>query len=72
MDKLKDPNIAEAFQAQLGGKFATLYLLDIEDLTSNFSDTVQETAEEVLNEGKQKVNHGSQMRYSIYAIQEDP
>ena len=28
LEKLKDPKIAEVFQARVGGKFAALYVLD--------------------------------------------
>ena len=57
LEKLKDPQINEIFQAQLGGRFAALNLLnsDINDLTTSFTEIVQETAEEVL--GRQRKKH---------------
>ncbi|XP_076443957.1 uncharacterized protein LOC143282244 [Babylonia areolata] len=57
LEKLKDPEIEEVFQAQLGGRFAALSLLDnnINDLTNTFNEAVRETAEEVL--GRQRKKH---------------
>lgn len=57
LEKLKDPEIEEVFQAQLGGRFAALNLLDrdINDLTNSFNEAVRETAEEVL--GRQRKKH---------------
>ena len=57
LDKLKDPEIVEVFQAQLGGRFAALSLLDgdIDALTNNFNETVLKTAEEVI--GRQRKKH---------------
>jgi len=57
VEKLKDPDVEEIFQAKLGGRFAALTLLDndINDLTNNFNEAVRETAEEVL--GRQRNKH---------------
>ena len=57
LDKLKDPNVEEIFQAKLGGRFAALTLLDndINDLTINFNEAVRATADEVL--GRQRRKH---------------
>ena len=57
LEKLKDPEVNEVFQAQLGGRFAALNLLDsdINDLTNSFNEAVRETAEEVL--GRQRKKH---------------
>ena len=50
LDKLNDPEIAESFQAKIGGKFAPLLVVDkdIQSLTEEFSSAVVETAKEVL------------------------
>ena len=58
LEKLKDPNVAEVFEAQIGGKFAPLLLLDadgtgIDNLTDMFNTAVTETAMEVL--GKKRI-----------------
>ena len=56
LEKLQDPTIASAFQAQLGGKFAALNLLDsdINELAGGFRDAVLETAEVVLGRDRKK------------------
>ena len=54
LDKLKDPNIAEAFKASIGGKFAALAVVDTEDQSNinstveNFNKAVNEAAKETL------------------------
>lgn len=57
LEKLKDPEIEELFQAQFGGRFAALSLLDndINNLTNNFNEAVRESAEEIL--GRQRKKH---------------
>ena len=47
---------SSSFQAQLGGRFAALNLLDndINSLTDNFNEAVRETAEEVLGRQRKK------------------
>lgn len=52
VDKLKDPKIAEIFQAQVGGKFAALTLIDndIDTLSNNINDVLTTTAKEVLGQ----------------------
>lgn len=55
LEKLKDPEIAEAFQATIGGRFAPLTILgdeNIEMMTTTFNKIVTETATEIL--GKQR------------------
>ena len=52
-DKLKDPDVAEAFKAMIGGKFAPLIILDDKDtdvnlLTNTFNKIVTDTASEIL------------------------
>ena len=54
LDRLNDPEVAEEFQAKLGGRFAPLLVIDqdIQNLTENFNSAVVDTAKEVL--GKQR------------------
>ena len=57
LERLKDPAVADMFQAQLGGRFAALSVLDsdLNDLTTEFNEAVTETAKEVL--GRQRKRH---------------
>ena len=52
VDKLKDPHVAEVFQAMIGGKFAAVSILDsdmdLDTLTDTFSAAVTDTANEIL------------------------
>ena len=52
LEKLKDPGVAEIFQAKIGGKFAALFILDsdmdIDMLTDTFNAAVTDTANEIL------------------------
>ena len=52
VDNLKDPHIAEVFQAMIGGKFAALSILDsdmdLDTLTDTFNAAVTDTAIEIL------------------------
>ena len=52
MDKLKDPHVAEVFQAMIGGKFAALSILDndmdLDTLTDTFNAAVTDIANEIL------------------------
>ena len=56
VDKLKDPEIAEVFEARVGGRFSALGLLenDINTMTDNIKEVLQETAAEVLGKEKKK------------------
>ena len=56
VDKLKDPEVNTIFQAQLGGRFAVLNLLDrdVDDLAEEFKEAVLDTAEEVLGRQRKK------------------
>ena len=56
LEKLDDPEVAEIFQARIGGRFAALNLLDkdINDLTTSFNEAVRETAEEVVRRQRKK------------------
>ena len=53
LEKLKDPNIAEFFQASIGGKFALLLALENQDteidaLINSFNSAMTETANNIL------------------------
>ena len=52
LEKLKDPEAAEIFQAKIGGKFAALSILDsdmdMNMLTDTFNTAVTDTANEIL------------------------
>ena len=53
IEKLKDPDVAEAFKAMIGGKFAPLIILDDKDidvnlLTNTFNKIVTDTGSEIL------------------------
>jgi hypothetical protein len=56
LDKLKDPSIAESFQAKIGGRFAALLTLeeDAETTTNKVNETMIEVANEVLGKHHQK------------------
>ena len=56
LEKLRDPNVTEAFQAMIGGRFAPLTLLDSNEtnvnvMTDTFNSAMMETASDNL--GKQ-------------------
>ena len=38
LEKLKDPNVMETFQAMMGGKFASLTIMNYEEKGLGFSD----------------------------------
>ena len=59
LEKLKDHNVLETFQAMIGGKFAPLTIMDNEDTDLNsmittFNTAVIETAGEILGKHRQK------------------
>lgn len=55
LDKLKDPQVAGIFEANIGGKFAALNLLqDIDLLTDNMEKIIIETATEILGKDRKK------------------
>ena len=59
LEKLKDPGLAQVFEAKIGGKFAPLMLLDTDKtctdtLIDTFNAAVIETAGEVL--GKKRIS----------------
>ena len=59
LEKLKDPKIAEAFQAMIGGKCALLTILeeentDIETLANKFNSALTDTASVILGKHRHK------------------
>ena len=56
LDKLNDPEIAEIFQAQVGGKFAALATIDqdVETLANNLKEALITSAEEVIGRQRSK------------------
>ncbi|WP_419620971.1 hypothetical protein, partial [Thiolapillus sp.] len=59
LEKLKDPNVLETFQAMIGGKFAPLTIMsnndtDIDSMITIFNTAVTETASEILGKHRQK------------------
>ena len=53
MEKLKDPNVLETFQAMIGGKFALLTIMNNEDtdmdsMKTTFNTAAIETASEII------------------------
>lgn len=56
LEKLKDPKIAEVFQAQVGGKFAALSTADsdVDTLAGNIKEVLLNTADEVIGRPRRK------------------
>ena len=59
VDQNEDPNVLETFQAMIGGKFASLIILNNEDTDVNsiittFNTVVTETAGEILGKHRQE------------------
>ena len=59
LEKLKDPNVLESFQAMIGGRFAPLTIMsnedtDIDSMITIFNTAVTETASEILGKHRQK------------------
>ena len=59
LEKLKDPNVLETFQAMIGGRFAPLTIIsnedtDIDSMITTFNTAVTETASEILGKHRQK------------------
>ena len=74
LEKLKDPNVLETFQAMIGGKFAPLTIMNHEDTDLNsmittFNTAVTETASETLGKHRQKKKKpGSQQNFFFFFI----
>ena len=59
LEKLKDPNVFETFQAMIGGRFAPLTIMsnkdtNIDSMITIFNTAVTETASEILGKHRQK------------------
>ena len=59
LEKLKDHNELETFQAMIGRKFATLTIIsnedtDLDSMSTTFNTAVTETASEILGKHRQK------------------
>ena len=59
LEKLKDPNVLETFQAMIGGGVAPLTIMnnedtDIDSMITTFNTAVTETAGEILGKHRQK------------------
>ena len=59
LEKMKDPNVLETFQAMIGEKFAPLNIMynedaDMDSMTTTFNTAVTETASEILGKHRQK------------------
>ena len=59
LEKLKDPNVLETFQAMIGGRFAPLTIMsnddtDIDSMITTFNTAVTETASEIPGKHRQK------------------
>ena len=59
LEKLKDPNVLESFQAMIGGRFAPLTIMsnddtDIDSMITTFNTAVTETVSEILGKHRQK------------------
>ncbi|XP_076443965.1 uncharacterized protein LOC143282251 [Babylonia areolata] len=57
LEKLKDPEIADVFQAQVGRKFAALNLMDIDvdTLSNNIKEVLTTTAEQVVGKKRKRI-----------------
>ena len=74
LEKLKDPNVLETFQAMIGRKFAPLTIMDNKDadldsMITNFNTAVTETAREILGKHRQKKNPRSLQKFLICATE---
>ena len=59
LEKLKDPNVLETFQAMIGGRVAPLTIMsnedtDIDSMITIFNTAVTDTASEILGKHRQK------------------
>ena len=75
LEKLKDPNVLETFQAMTGGKFAPLTIMDNEDthldsMITTINAALIETASEILGKHRQnktKITHTKQSKNWVTA-----
>ena len=76
LEKLKDPNVLESFQAMIGGRFAPLTIMsnadtDIDSMITTFNTAVIETASEILGKHRQKKKTLDHCRNSQYVRQKE-
>ena len=51
LEKLKDPNVLETFQAMIGGKFAPFTIMNnMDSMFTTFNTAVTETASEIIGQ----------------------
>ena len=68
LEKLKDPNMLETFQAMIGGKYAPLTIMNNEDtVITTFNRAVTETASEILGKHRQKKRKPGSQKFLICA-----
>ena len=70
IEKLKDPNVLETFQAMIGRRFAPFTIMsnediDIDSMITTFNTAVTETASEILGKHRQKKKPGSLQKFLI-------
>ena len=70
LEKLKDPNALETFQAIIGGTFAPLAIMNNEDtnlgsVITTFNIAVMEITSEILGKHCQKKKPGSLQKFLI-------
>ena len=61
LEKLKDPDVLETFQAMISGKFAPITIMnnkdtDIDSMITTFNTAMGEIASEILDKHRQKKN----------------
>ena len=71
LEKVKDPNVLETFQALIGGKFAPLTIMsnedtDIDPMMTTCNTAVTETASEILGKHRQMKHPGSLQKFLIF------
>ena len=74
MEKLKDLSTAKVFQAQVGGKFAALNIINsnVNNLVDDIKEVLVMPAEYVLGDKERSSSPGSSMRFSISVMIEGP
>ena len=69
LEKLRDPDVACTFQATIGGKFAPLTGLKVEDMDINtmittYNTAVTDTASKILGKGRHRKSRWSPEMFS--------
>ena len=69
LEKLNDQSIADEFQAKIGGKFASLLLLEnVDELTEGFNAAIAEVAQEVLGKQRNKKQPSKDIKRSVRSL----